>query len=48
MSKNVKRIHFYTGKIAQLGKVHPTIRKEQWYRRADRLKKYKAAMHEAF
>jgi hypothetical protein len=48
MNKNVKRIHFYTKKVAELGSVHPTKRNEGWYRRSARLSCYKKAMHEQF
>lgn len=48
MDKSVHRIHFYTKKIAQLGAIHPTRRNDSWYKRAERLKCYKKAMHEQF
>lgn len=48
MTKNVKRICFYTKKVAELGSIHPVRRGERWYKRAERLKNYKKAMHAAF
>ena len=47
-NKSVKRIHFYTGKVAKLFAVHPVRRNDFWDRRAARLKQYKAAMHQEF
>jgi hypothetical protein len=48
LNKNVRRISFYTKKVAQLGSVHPTKRNESWYKRAERLSCYKKAMHDQF
>jgi hypothetical protein len=43
--KIVRRINYYTRKVAQLGSVHPTKRNESWHRRSERLLKYKQAMN---
>jgi hypothetical protein len=48
MNKDVRRIHFYTGKVAKLGETHWTKRDERWYRRLERLNRYKVAMHLQF
>ncbi|WP_177177297.1 hypothetical protein [Bacillus sp. MUM 116] len=46
MDKKVKHISYSTKKIAQLGKVHLTVRNERWYRRAARLAFYKGLLNE--
>lgn len=48
MDKNVRRIRYYTKKIAQLVSIHPTKRNHSWYNRAERLSCYKKAMHDQF
>jgi hypothetical protein len=48
VNKNVKRIHFFTKKLAEAGAVHWTRRTPRIERRLNRLIAYKKAMHEQF
>jgi hypothetical protein len=48
MTKDIRRIEFYTRKIKELGATHLTIRDARWRRRAIRLQAYKEAMHRSF
>lgn len=46
MSKTVKRLAWYTGKVVEMGAVHALDRTERHRRRAERLRRYKMAMNE--
>lgn len=45
ISKKAKHIAWYTNKVAELGRVHPTHRTEMHDRRARRLLEYKKMLN---
>lgn len=46
MDRRVKRIEFYTRKVAELVSIHPTKRDTRWKIRQQRLLNYKKKMNQ--